>query len=908
MVPGFRSAPKSLLFDMVAASHVGLAAKQSKVTDVAQAVLKPDQLFPANLQITAEKVRPVLGNLPANGIFKDVVQSQHGTTFAQSEVQEQLKSEEANRSYLEGIRDELVSKSGSAIKGSHSPLSKAEARKIEASMLQLASKDNAKKYLQRALSVSQENGKHADTEAIEIVPQDEKKMSVYAKKHAQIRKRDDATRKAIQEITASQTTPEEKCRLLEELLYQSTKGGKKGISGIDRFNSHELKEIFFALWNNQGYNQMVEVMYACKNAKFKDSPLNLEIFAHALIKSAYFNPHVLEELGNELESRFGAIAETFAIKGLADRTVKMHARVMLEMMELYDNGNCSEEVRQDYEKMVTTYKAHTENGAIRKEDVQETYITYLASSISNLQRAFERSLDPRYGHSLMLAHLEQWNLEEAQDVAQIVEFCCQRDGGIQSDNFSILRALYESSLLLEKPQEELKDIELLLLSKITTPQNADRCIRDMTYMEMFLKGHESEATIKAFKAKVELHKEAIENPKTRNAVLEQSKKDAEKVLEGRIGDESKQMTLFKSYAGEFSNWRSGNWKFGGQLPESNINRYDRGYFGELLRTPLNTLLAPEELPDGIEYLMDAKDVETFFTVASKIIRAQYNTQDLERYDEKHDLFDATVHGYMAVSGAGDKAFRKYLPDSRTNVAEHFDRGIGDCRAHTQSLQIMYEIWKEERCNQFQRQIMQIYQSSGMPREKVIREIFAIQDEMDKVLQTPMKFIDVEVHLPVRMKDGKPMWNGDRMVLNPSKEQVKVEEHTFNLILTLDENGKPGKMRTADSFYNNTYPWANQEISFEGRDFQKEGYTAGSVELFDESTGELVRMPITIKPTAYTGKQSVYSKNSETVRFMGLPVAPRAANKTLLEKREDNKQEQKLVRQFYEQTSAAKHHT
>lgn len=248
---------------------------------------------------------------------------------------------------------------------------------------------------------------------------------------------------------------------------------------------------------------------------------------------------------------------------------------------------------------------------------------------------------------------------------------------------------------------------------------------------------------------------------------------------------------------------TGNWSFGGPIPNTIINNKDFEHTKRILDTPISELVSNEfAQSNGIttgQSLGDIKDSEQFIEFAQQVVRKKFGTKEknMEVIDHKdHDkYFDTLSKVYHSVCGFPDSQSKR-TNDSPINFAHDNDKGqdMGDCRKHAMYMQILYDTWNEERMNT---DIGLIHRGKAGDFETHDKETLAITDLSFKG--------NIKMHSmyrPERNTAGN---------LQYSPEVHAIEEHTLSMFRS------GNKVRLADSFYHEQYDLKDAPVDVEIKD-------------------------------------------------------------------------------------------
>lgn len=661
---------------------------------------------------------------------------------------------------------------------------------------------------------------------------------------------------------------------LEHFLYNGTRvEGGKTLQGIDRFNASELKNIARKFWNMGAYDQIVEMMLHSNNTFFTKNPLVLEFFAQSILKGHYFSPSHAEAIAHLLMENPESRAQGLAIIGVIEAISKNAAyNLLLE----YRSGKVND-------MTLSFYTLCFPNSSFEPQTVWENYQSALDRSAESYKKAFDDTTDCRYGLRMLHRLVEQSFMEKPEEsesaesrlveheppivlrglmdnqeikrCVELTQLAALKEGGLQSNNLAVVRA-YLETLYLQQPSSDPKEIELaenVLYQMCQTESQTYNVLGSLS--DLVISSEKKDQ----FEQKMLQHlKELQETPATTQEKLKESRVRLNLLLE-----EWENYTY--NIKGLNSNVIDGNFRFGAQLPAQNINRYDRKFFNELLATPISTLL---KISDDSRTLNEIDDFDEFNRIVNTIIRENYHTDEwgLERLDsDGHKQYDETIQGLIALGGITTPESRKELPDSRTNISTNFCLGLGDCRHQTQTKQILFDLWHGKKLDDIIKKIDQAHSDGDFA------EVEKLKGEFANLNSKQLHTFDCEVHLPVQIEGGVPVWHEGHMVLNESGTRVKAEEHTLNVQIDRDpQTSALQSVTLRDTFYQKTYPWEKMPIDSK-RSILTEGTQAGVVKLYNRSTGKLEEHPIHIKPTRYAGTRDLHNRGSTAPRFVGQPI-------------------------------------
>lgn len=683
-------------------------------------------------------------------------------------------------------------------------------------------------------------------------------------------------RKEMEEIDKIEDT-QERIDALEAFIYDQGEG-------IERFNADQLNHMYKKFLQLGAHNQMVEMMEQSTNGTFTQNVVNLEFYVRANIRSDYFNPHICESIGRYILDQSPSSAQGLAIIGMVN-VVKM--RIAEEYARQWETSEGpTQEIVQQFQACFPNGESATAEAKSAHDQARDQYAMCLNKANEAFSQAFDSSFDPRYGARLMQLQIELGDVDGAAKTARLVRLACKRDGGLDSENTSNLRAFLEASICLGAPEEEIQLIANHLLETLPTQRHAKDVLISLERLLYLTENPDLQKVITRIE---EFHETPAGDAKER--LLQQLRGDGNSATPS-VGlaayQRSQQASSADANAEALSNWRDntysyrgkmsnsvqGNFAFEGILPSQNVNRYDRASFDELLHVPLRDLLPEDKLTDSTrdQCLADIEDPEQFIAIADAIIRSNFNTDtwDLEVIDSAgHKEFERRQAALIQYFGFESKEARAAIPESRTNVFNVFAMGIGDCRQQAHVKQLMFDTWQAEKVNK------RIQKASAATDPKVIDDIEQQIDEIqafelrtfDCICEAPIQLNDQR--LPVRDENGK--W-----VLNEEATRIDVEPHTLNVIL------KKGaaSVGLSDVFYKHTYSFGEGELPLAEGGPGHHSISAGTITCKDPKTGEYVEAPVKMRAAEWAGPHVKYNPGSNTSRFCGRPLKPITAQEAI----------------------------
>jgi hypothetical protein len=589
--------------------------------------------------------------------------------------------------------------------------------------------------------------------------------------------------------------------------------------------STNLMKLYTAFRKMGNPEDMLHLYDSTKNEEFKKSPFVREFLAAAYNangmagKSLKVVKSIEDESKNAANPRpdlmngevFGAKAKAFVIR--QDRSEKL-----LSAIESGDSAKV-ETARAAY---AIAYDLPENAPLPSAEKLKSQAHDELISARDTYTEGFKRNYEYYPGINAAYTNLSLGDLKAATDVADLTHLATVREGGLERGNYWTSMTMLESSLVggIEKPQIDATIARIASGNKIEPA--------------------ELKSTLDAWETRVRPALEKLQKDPAQGA-------EAQKMLErfnyaeAKLKDSLAKPTTAAKAAGDItpgdmllqkSHYYRGmsvsdseivqnNFQYGGIITDTSIAREDRVEFGKLLNTPireLTTLVGGDtsKLPASIDEhtrLSDIKGPEQFIAISQKLVRENFGNaaKNLEVIDshEHDELYDKPIEAANEASGipAGRKEREGY--DSRTSLASEFAKGLGDCRHHAQSMQLLYDMWQGQHLNEFLRQA----DTAATPelREKAIAGFKDLE-------RTQLRTIDVTVKVPIEVEKAYRPVRPDVDTTLPANQSFVaadklnyLEDHTMNILIRRDEQGHLESARFADSFYNNTYHWADGAI-------------------------------------------------------------------------------------------------
>ena len=501
----------------------------------------------------------------------------------------------------------------------------------------------------------------------------------------------------------------------------------------------------------------------------------------------------------------------------------------------------------------------------------------LAQSTANYEQGFLLDFEYYPGINAADGYLEQGDVTKAQNIARMVHMSCMRDGLRDTmDYWCAATALEAATITGDTDQDIINDAIARItdmdietwqlestLSKIKSTKEAIEAQgRDASFFDITIEKMAGAIT------KIEF--EAQSNPNQEKTAPPIATQDQTSVAE-KIDDMS---YGYRGLASNFigQHFVSGNFKFVGQLPDHSLTRTDWQNFKSVLDLPLRQVTGA----DSDETLLDVTDSRTFMAHCDSLIRRVFLTRERQLEDllsPGHDRYDETVNALIDLSGIPKDAESRLLADSRTNISTIFGLGLGDCRHHAQTKQILFDIWQKIRINNHLRTAYEALEEQDFT-------LYGHQMEAaSQIEREELRTFDVVVKAPLKTKGPYVLdrdKNGHPMI-DPEGNMNVIEEHTMTMLLTRDEDYNVIGIALADSFYHDHYAWSDGAIDLDDillTDDDHIAIPAKTMAAIDTDNGQMTNVPVMLEPTVYAGKRD-QTANDEygSLLLLGLPVSP-----------------------------------
>lgn len=570
---------------------------------------------------------------------------------------------------------------------------------------------------------------------------------------------------------------------------------------LQNFTAGQTATIFNTFKQAGDFEKMITTYNQSESVIFKKSPVIRELLAVALHKAGELEKS--EEVIHELINEGKGNGEVYAILG------KIY-KVRHDQLQSEDPVKASELLRQ---------------------------------SVDYLEKGFKSGFEFYPGINLVYNKITEGSneknvgkIQKALKTAELVYISAQKAGGMNSGDFWTLATVLESSLMTGRESESAlnKVIEKANVDwEINAPiENLERLKNQIGTLEEV----KSENIIRNIDNALTKLKEKLKE------IKEETVSKKEKVTQNvESKDKKTEATDFIfnngfNY-GEISSFVGGNIEYGGQLHSHVVNRWDISAGREFLKkAELNNITDFKEFNKKIDIL----------------IRQRYGTAPLEDlHSPEHKDFDDFMKKFNGALNVEKQ------DDSRTNVVVDFWLGKGDCRQHAYTKQLFFDIWKTDNINKI---LEELYDSLNKNDDEAFNEAI---EKAKSLVNSQMFVFDSVVVAPIQM-EKKYLPKGDeegRKLLTTDGSLNEVEDHTWNGLVELDEEGVIKNFTKTDSFYQSEYKFGEgSETNVE--EITTKGFSGGEFEVFDPITNKKVKVEIKLTPTVYAGGREKRMKSRD----------------------------------------------
>lgn len=641
--------------------------------------------------------------------------------------------------------------------------------------------------------------------------------------------------------------------------------------GINRFTKLEQTHLFQQLFELDQLEAMDAMMSNSKYTEFKESPVNLELLARAALSHTPPNPafgryiihRLIKHYTTELQTRLGTMAELADIHSLLSDAIEIQIAFTEDLLkevqkkESDPNHQIDMKVYKEYKRAI---------GGTNCLNLEELSSTKVQDQLSTLHaaklktnKAFYLNFHPRNGCKLIAEHMQAGQFDEATATAKYLEHACLSKGVFEFTNPESAQGML---------------IACCLQGKQLTPEQYQ-------HLCGILQENDNQEYLEATK---DILKEFAAHSPNQATTTVLSLLDNTSQIKQAASGAKKLKDISFNYQGVTSNVIQGNFRFGGLLYSSYFNRGDRQQFDMLIREPLGHLIdrnRPESqvriqtiesaLGKPIDQLslVDIEDPFIFLQITDLYIRQSFHNEELQMenlHSDGHKKFEQATNGLFNIAGMESKDMRKKvdgsgspIPGSATSPSIALAIGLGDCRQHAQTKQLLFDVWRHARITSL------LNEARTQELNGNSRESDQILEQVDNLSKLDLRTFDVIVKAQIEMVEKY------QPSLTPSGEhkaasQVEeIEDHTMNFLFMGD------KVYFADSFYQDHefYQWGSGEVDLDY--FKREGTIYAGDILARTASGTQESFPIQLEPTPYAGKRDQYNKGSENLMLLGIPT-------------------------------------
>ena len=566
------------------------------------------------------------------------------------------------------------------------------------------------------------------------------------------------------------------------------------IESGDSFSTQEIATVLYALKDRGDNEGVIDVFEKGKEFGADESATLKEFYAVSLNKVGRLEDSidVLDELSNDDDARTGEVA------GILGKTYKLKSE--------------------------------------RANDPNEK-IEFMERSVDALRDGFYQTYEYYPGINLVYNQIELANMKndpsiitQAFDDAELVMYATKKAGAENTSDYWAAATLLEASVFAGDVSP--RTIEKCLATSKhdwelgSTLSNLHKVAN--TIEEQLQSANIDEPTAKRL-SKI---RELIIGTDERAGVIQQleSGKTAEVV-----DDENPKDKILESgfMYGETTTLIGGNIRFGGQLQDHIVNRFDVKTAYEVLQFY------------GLDQI---KNVDGFNDTIDPIIRQQFNTASLEDlYSKEHEVYDNQIKNLLQITGVND--LDRANVDTRTNVMMDFLLGKGDCRQHAHAKQLLFDSWKTFQLNNLMGTLKDAQQDND-PTEKE-----RIKNQIEELLNKQLFVFDSTVSAKVKMNGlYDPQFQDGKYLESDHYEDV--EDHTWSGLVTFDNDGHVMSLEMADSFYQNEYGFGGKhQVLTNVEDYTGDGLVVTTIKALNQETGQMEDVPVKLKPTVYAGNRA-----------------------------------------------------
>ena len=465
-------------------------------------------------------------------------------------------------------------------------------------------------------------------------------------------------------------------------------------------------------------------------------------------------------------------------------------------------------------------------------------IEYMQESIDALREGFYQTYEYYPGINLVYNQIELANMKDDPNLiaqafndAELVMYATKKAGAENTSDYWAAATLLEASVF----------------SGEITPQTIEKCLATSKH------DWELESTLGNLRKVAETIGDQLQSANIDEATARRLSQIRELIIgndeqigviqqleSGKITEKSEEEynpkdDILKNgfMYGETTTLIGGNIKFGGQLQDHIVNRFD-------VKTAYSVLEF---------YGLDQIDnVDGFNDTIDPIIRKQFGTASLEDlYSPEHEVYDTQIKNLLEITGVND--LDRANVDTRTNVMMDFLLGKGDCRQHAHTKQLLFDSWKTFQLNNLMGSLKDA-QKDANPAEKE-----RIKGKIDELLSKQLFVFDSTISSKVKMNGlYDPQFQDGNYVESDNYEDI--EDHTWSGLVTFGKDGHVISLEMADSFYQNEYGLGGKhQILTNVEDYTRDGLVVTTIQALNQETGRMEDVPVKLRPTVYAGDRA-----------------------------------------------------
>jgi hypothetical protein len=631
---------------------------------------------------------------------------------------------------------------------------------------------------------------------------------------------------------------------------------------------NNVMKLYTAFRDSGDTDDMLRLYETTPNQEFKNSPFVREYLAVAYNKKGLAGKSldVVKSLEHDAQNRPELLnGEVYGAEAKAHVIRREKTEALLGAVESGDMAKIAA-AKDDY---VKAYDLQPGDQLPTADQLKAQSQTELLAARDAYTQGFHVNYEYYPGINAVYSNIALGDLKSATNLAELTRLATVREGGLERGNYWTSMTMLESSLVSGADNSQIDGTIAKIFNgnKITktslksTLDAWDTRVRPALEKLQSdpVQGAEAKSMLDRFNYAEAKLKETVENPSV-----------AQKASAGATPADSL-IEKSHSYRGQSvydAEIVTNNFQYGGIITDTSIARRDRLEFGKLLNAPLKDLMATlggdvSKLP-GVTAdmrLSDIKDPEQFIAVTQQLVRQNFGTaaKNLEIIDSiEHKLYyDHPIESLNKASGIPTDRLARQGYDSRTSLSADWAKGLGDCRHHAQSMQLLYDMWQGGHLNDYLRQA----EMAATPTERA-----AAISSFNDLERTQLRTVDVMVHAPIKVDKAYEPTRPDTDTNLPANRSFLadnsvnyIEDHTMNILVKRDDQGGVLSARYADSFYNNTYNWSNGSIDnlVQGADGSI-SFSGGTLDGVLGADG--YKAPVTMKVAPFSGTRTKTAAN------------------------------------------------